>query len=87
MATTTHARCYCPREMEPLLIRAAQTHPHAARWSLEGEWFELVLDLPHLDATERGLERLRSERWLMAVVRAATRVVSYADWIASGGAA
>ena len=83
--TTTRARCYCPREYEPLLVRAAQTHPHAARWALEGEWFELVLDVPHLSAIERGCERLRTERWLVSVVRSATRVTAYADWLASGG--
>lgn len=87
MATTVRARTYCQREMEPLLARAAPTHPHATSWSQEGDWFELVLDVPHLNPAERGLERLRTERWLGAVVRAATRVVAYADWIASGGQA
>ena len=85
--TTARARTYCPPELEPLLARASATHPHAKSWALFGEWFELVIDVPHLNPAERGLERLRTERWLGSVVRSATRVIAYADWLASGGTA
>lgn len=85
MIHTTRARCFCAPELEPALERAAATHPHAAAWARYGEWFEIKLDLPHLSPIERGLERVRVERWLMAVVRAATRPIAYADWLASGG--